>query len=113
MAKIKCVYKMPGGPAHIGEAPNELAYLQFFVDGYIQAVPLSCGAVLLCNEDGKNNGMVPNFYLRDRGSRKLCDLVVGPVIVVAADGDEFVSLSDDLANQICEALNRQPELEVG
>lgn len=113
MAKLKCVYKMPGGPAHVSEIPNTLKDFQFFVDGYIQAIPLSCGAVLICNEDGKPKGMETNFFLKDRNTGKIWDYVAGPVVIVAADGDEFTSLDKDLAVKICNMLNRPPYLEVG
>lgn len=113
MAKIRCVYKMPGGPAHIGEIPNELKDFQFFVDGCIETVPLSCGAVLVCNEEAKMNGAHMNFFLRNKQTDELWDFVCGPVVIVGTDGEEFESLQEDLALQICEALNRLPELEVG
>lgn len=114
MAKLKCVYKMPGGPAHIGEIPNRLKDYQFFVDGYVQAVPLSCGAVLICNEEGKRIGMERNFYLKDRNTGKIWDYVSGPVVIVNTDEEgEFTDIDDEAAEQICNVLNFQPALEVG
>lgn len=112
MGKIKCVYKTPGGPAQITEIRAQLKDYQFLVDGMVEAVPLSCGATLICNEEGKLIGMEKNFYLKDRKTGKLVDYVCGPAIFVEVDDGEFTSITDEKAEQICRALNWQPTLEV-
>ena len=113
MAKLRCVFKTPRGPAHLGEIPDKLKDYQFFVDGYVQAVNLSCGAVLLCNEEGKHNGMELNFYLRSRQSGNLWDYVCGPVVILGTEKGEFASIDEELGKEICQKLNAFPSLEVG
>jgi len=112
MAKIKCVYKAPGGPARVSEIPNRLKDYQFLVDGQIEVIRLSNGALIVCNDEGKRIGMETNFYLKDRKTGRLVDYVCGPVVFVNEDDGEFTDIDEEAAEQICKALNYQPTLEV-
>ena len=47
------------------------------------------------NEEGKLRGLEPNFYLGAIG-----DTIVGPVLVVGENGDEFADLPEDEAEEI-------------
>lgn len=78
-----------------GEAPEEkeigsdLKSLQAEVDGYIELVYVDYDAILVCNEEGKLNGMEINRRLGD-------DIICGPFFIVGDDGEgEFTSLSDE------------------
>ena len=59
--------------------------LQDIVGGYIQAVPYE-DFLLICNEEGKLQGLAPNFF---HGN----DLIVGDVVFVGQNGENFVSLT--------------------
>lgn len=77
-----------------GKAPiektigSDLASLQAEVGGLIECVYLEDGAVLVCNEEGKLNGMKMNRRLGD-------DIICGPFFLVRDDGHgDFTSLAD-------------------
>lgn len=64
--------------------PNELESLQAMVHGSIEVVPLSNSACIICNEDGKFEGLEPNRRLYN-------DVLVGRFIIVGNDGGEHFS----------------------
>lgn len=86
--KIKCLlvepYKLP---IEI-EIDNTLEAKQTIVDGLIECVYFN-DVIIICNEEGKINGMTPN---RDIGS----DIVFGPFLIVGDDYEngEFKSLTE-------------------
>ena len=67
--------------------PNTLESLQKEVGGYIEAVHVGEGIYMICNEEGKFNGSEPNFNMG-------ADVIMGDVIFVGTEGEEFASLSD-------------------
>lgn len=76
----------PGKPAYETEIENTLEAEQEAVGGYIEVLPLDNEKLLICNEEGKLNGM--------RGNRRIGnEVIVGPFFIVGEDGDEFRSLS--------------------
>ncbi len=83
--KIKCYVKRPDSKLYSTWISNDLKNLQRFVDGYIEAVPVSANIVMICNEEGKLRGMEPNFGW-------LGDVIVGPVIFCGVDGEEFADM---------------------
>lgn len=62
--------------------PNNLRVMQQLVDGPIEAVTIASDAVVICNEEGRLQGMEPN-----------CNYMgidfVGPILIVGVDGEEF------------------------
>ena len=70
------------------EIPNNLKSLQNLVGGYIEYcyLPEHEDIVIICNEEGKINGMGPN---RDIGH----DIIFGPFLVVGDDPDIGENLS--------------------
>lgn len=69
--------------------------------GYNEVVPLDNEKLLICNEEGKLNGM--------RGNRRIGnDVIAGPFFIVGEDGDEFRSLTDE---EVKESLERFAEPE--
>ena len=84
---IRVIYKKPGQPAELLVIPNELRAFQRMVGGYIEAVRATEDLVLLVNEDGQLTGLEPN----------ICGLV-GPIIAVGIDGDEFADVPDAAAD---------------
>lgn len=78
----------PDKVPYVKEIKSELRALQDEVQGSIEAVCLEPGVILCCNEEGKFNGMQPNRKLPG-------DVIFGPFFVVGAQGEDFVSLSDE------------------
>lgn len=58
---------------------NTLESMQAEVDGLIEVIPVGSGICIVCNDEGKLNGMQPNRWLGD-------DIICGPFFCVADDG---------------------------
>ena len=99
--KLRVVMVEPGKPAYETEIDNTLEAEQKAVGGYIEVVPLDNEKILVCNEEGKLNGM--------QGNRRIGkDIIAGPFFIVGEDGDEFRSLTDE---EVKESLERFAEPE--
>lgn len=85
--KIKVLSVAPGQPPAVKEITNDLASLQAEVGGLIECISFPNGCVVVCNEEGKLNGMPPNRRLG-------ADIICGPFFVcdTSRSGD-FSSLS--------------------
>lgn len=78
--KIKCLLVKPYELPEEIEIDNTLEEKQKLVGGYIEQafLPKDDSVVLICNEEGKINGMKPN---RDIGH----DIIFGPFLIVGND----------------------------
>lgn len=75
---LQIVYVEPNRPPFISEAGNDLKSLQRAVGGYIEAIYLGDGTILVGNEDAKFNGM--------EGNRRLGDsIIAGPFFIVGEE----------------------------
>lgn len=92
---MRAIYKAPGKDPQRVEIGNELGVLQQIVGGHIETVRISDNGILVMNEAGKLRGLEPNFYLGAIG-----DTIVGSVLVVGENGDEFADLPEDEAEEI-------------
>lgn len=103
MAKIKCIIKRPDEKyGHVTHISDRLENLQKTVGGYIETVPAIQGAVIICNEEGKLQGLEPNmWYFHDR--------LVGTIIVIGTKGEEFADIPISLA-QWKTFVDKQEEL---
>ena len=89
-AKVRCIIKRPDEQyGHVTNISVTLKNLQKIVEGPIQAVPFCKNSVIICNEEGKNKGLEPNFII---GTAPLQDVVVGDAIVIGVDGEDFCDL---------------------
>lgn len=84
-AVIKRVGKNPVKEEISDDIAAGLHDLQGIVGGLIEAVPYE-DFLLICNEEGKLQGLAPNFF---HGN----DLIVGDVVFVGQNGENFVSLT--------------------
>ena len=90
--KIRVLYVEPNKLPKEMMIDNTLEAKQHLVDGYIECtyLPNDTSVVLICNEEGKINGM---RYNRDIGH----DIIFGPFIIARdnPESGEFESLTDD------------------
>lgn len=88
MANISVVVKRVGEKAKQVKILNDLRIIQNIVDGFIETVYMGNGIYLVCNEEGKLEELEPNFALGN-------DIIVGNVVFVGSDGEEFTSLNEN------------------
>ena len=87
---------------------DDLQSMQAAVGGYIQAVyPYEEPVALICNEDGKMNGLPLNRALRDSDG-DIYDIIAGNFFIAGLGQSNFTDLSHELAEQFAEQF-RQPE----
>lgn len=80
---------------YVKEIDPGLKSLQSEVDGWIEAVyPFEDPVAIICNEEGKMNGMPPNRALYDEDGQ-VYDIVAGQFLVVGLTEDNFGSLTDE------------------
>lgn len=87
MSKIRVIVKRPDEKyGHVTHMSNTLRAFQNAVDGPIETIKITDGAVCIVNEEGKLRGLERNFYM---GRLPFGDLIVGTVVIVGIDGEEF------------------------
>lgn len=87
MGKIRAIIKRPDERyGHVAHIQNTLANLQKIVGGYIETQSMGIGNILIMNEEGKNLRLPPNLRI---GGGIYTDTIVGTVIVLGVDGEEF------------------------
>lgn len=88
--KIKVLRKVPNSIPVMAEIPNELEALQKEVGGYIEAVTLTSDLAVICNEEGRLEGL--------RDNCQICGVnFVGTILLVGVDGEEFADIPFDYA----------------
>ena len=98
-SEITVVACYPGKSATVIRIQNTLEAKQAFVGGYIQAVyPFDDPVDIVCNEEGKINGMEPCRALFDE-SGDIYDIIVGPFLICGLDDEGFVSLTKEQQEQ--------------
>lgn len=101
---IICLIKDPGEQPIVANIPNSLEALQKAVGGFIETVDRSDTLALLCNEQGLLMGLPYNHTIFEMP-------IVGPIVAVGVDGEEFVSLMPDQI-QFLMRLLREPESDL-
>ena len=93
---IKVIMLQPGKLAKTVEIDASLEGMQQAVGGgLIEPVYIFDEEVcLVCNEEGKINGMRPNRALYDEG-HEMIDIICGPAFICDCSGESFGSLSED------------------
>ena len=93
---IRVLYLQPGKLARVTEIDASLEGMQRAVGGgLIEPIyPFNEEVCLVCNEEGKINGMRPNRALYDEDHRMI-DIICGPAFLCDCSGENFSSLSDE------------------
>lgn len=92
---MKVVLLEPGRQARAAEIDASLEGMQEVVGGSIEACyPFAEAVCLICNEEGKLNGMPLNRALRDERG-KIWDIIAGPCFLCDCSGEDFGSLSEE------------------
>ncbi len=85
---MRVIIKEVGKAPVIKDIENTLDALKSLVGGYIEVVRLDNNVLLICNEEGKIQGLSPNFSMG-------YDTIVGTAVFVSFDGKEdFTDLND-------------------
>lgn len=94
MGKIRAIIKRPDEEyGHVAHISATLENLQKTVGGYIETVGLTECDVIIVNEEGKLQGLERN--LRMYGDTVYSDTLVGTIIVLGTEGDEFADVKMD------------------
>lgn len=104
IAAYDCIRVLKVEPGSAPEAiaiPNTLEAFQAAVGGYIEAVALSSGAVLVCNEEGKLIGLPAN---RQIGG----DTIAGTFLIVGEKDGDLCSLSETDTAYYAEQFSQPP-----
>lgn len=84
---MRVIRKRPGQVPQIVDVENTLESLQFEVEGWIEAVTFAEDACVICNEEGRIQGLPFNLEL-------MGILFFGTILIVGVDGENFTDLSD-------------------
>lgn len=87
---MRVILKEAGCAPREIEIDGTLAEYQSLVGGYIEHHTLTKGIGILFDEEGKFKGKKPNIYLDD-----LYDVVVGNVVVIGEEGEEFTEVPEN------------------
>ena len=101
---MKILVVEPSKLPMVKEIDGSLESMQKIVGGYIEAIyPFDDPIALVCNEEGKINGLPPNRVLVDKDGNVL-DIICGTFFLCAAppDSDEFKGLSDEQIKRYAE-----------
>ena len=108
-SEITVVACYPGEKAEITTIDHTLNSMKSFVDGFIQAIyPFEDNVAIVCNEEGKINGMEPCRALFDE-SGDIYDIIVGPFLICGLDDEGFISLTKEQQEQYL-AMFRHPQM---
>lgn len=108
-SEITVVACYPGKSAVEMRIQNTLEAKQAFVGGYIQAIyPFDDPVAIVCNEEGKINGLEPCRALFDE-SGDIYDIIVGPFLICGLDDEGFISLTKEQQEQYL-AMFRHPQM---
>lgn len=106
---IKVVLCEPGKWARITTINHTLADLKQIVGGCIEVVyPFDDPVAIICNEEGKINGLELNRALRDE-SGNVYDILAGTFLIVGLGEEDFASLSIEYQEKYCK-LFEAPEI---
>lgn len=96
---MKVLVVEPMQPCRVEEISDRLEAMQAVVGGYIEEVtPFNEPVAIVCNEEGKLNGLPYNRPLLDRNGLPY-DILCGTFFIAGVQGERFVSLTDEQIGQ--------------
>lgn len=95
---ITIVIKEPGKAPYSKEIEDDLEVYHQILGGYFEAVGFDKNQIILCDEEGKLKDLEPNLAVPG-------DIIVGTVIVVGTEGEEFRSLTPEEIPIVIKQLN--------
>ena len=100
---LRVVYVEPGKPAYTAQLENSLRAMQRAVEGNIEVVCNGDGTLIVCNEEGKLQGLPPNRRV-GRG------VIVGSFFVAGEAGEDFRSLTEEEARRYEKKFSQADEI---
>ena len=106
---MKVLVVEPEKEPYVKEINSGLSSLQKEVGGFIEAVyPFEDPVAIICNEEGKLEGLPLNRALRDEDGH-VYDIIAGTFLIAGLSEDNFCSL-DDAQIEKFSAMYKKPEL---
>ncbi|MCR5781349.1 MAG: DUF3846 domain-containing protein [Clostridia bacterium] len=102
---IKVLIADPENGITVKEVPNTLKTFQELVGGHIEVLRREPEWALILDEEGKLKGKAVTAELRDYREH-VTDVLVGTVVAVGIDDEDFCSLTDEQAEAMREDLER-------
>ena len=109
--KISVLLVEPNKYPKMIEIDDTLEAMQAVVGGDIEEyMPFEDEVAIICNEEGKVNGLTPNRAVYEENSREMLDIICGKFFIAYApfDAEKFQSLPPDLAEKYREKF-KYPE----
>ena len=109
--KISVLLVEPNKYPKMIEIDDTLEAMQAVVGGDIEEyMPFEDEVAIICNEEGKVNGLTPNRAVYEENSREMLDIICGKFFVAYApfEAEKFQSLPPDLAEKYREKF-KYPE----
>ena len=100
--KISVLLVEPNKYPKMIEIDDTLEAMQAVVGGDIEEyMPFEDEVAIICNEEGKVNGLTPNRAVYEENSREMLDIICGKFFIAYApfDAERFQSLPPDLAEK--------------
>ena len=106
---IQVVLVGPGKSARIAEVGTSLDAMQRTVCGSIEACfPFEEQVCIVCNSEGKINGLPLNRAIRDEDTNEIVDIIAGTFFICDCSGENFGSLSSEQLRRYTEQF-KYPE----
>ena len=106
---MKCIKVEPHKKPKVIEMKHDLESLQKAVGGYIEVVyPWDDFVGVICNEEGKINGLELNRALRDEYG-EIFDVIAGTFLIVGLTDDDFTDIPEDLIDKYLKMFE-EPEM---
>lgn len=109
--KISVLLVEPNKYPKMIEIDDTLEAMQAVVGGDIEEyMPFEDEVAIICNEEGKVNGLTPNRAVYEENSREMLDIICGKFFIAYApfEAERFQSLPPDLADKYREKF-KYPE----
>ena len=93
--KITVLVVEPGEVPYVKEIDSGLEYLQSEVDGWIEAIyPFDDPVAVICNEEGKLNGLPLNRAIISEETGDAIDIIAGKFLITGITDENFGSLDN-------------------